>query len=87
MSSLGVQILTMDSVTSRIFADSAMCKALSGALNSIVKDVVDTEAKDQKYYYTCRYFRFDLKYIAKPILLQKIASTTTIVEDLIEALY
>ena len=64
-----------------------MCKSLSNALASIVKDVIDTQAKDQQYYYTCRYFRYDLKYIAKPDLLRQIASSTTIVEDLIEAVY
>ena len=40
---LGVQILTMDSVTSRIFRDPNLQKALPETLMSMVKDVVDTQ--------------------------------------------
>ena len=66
---LGVQILTMDSVTSRIFSDPALSQVLSQTLASMVKDLIDTRGEDHKMLYTCRYFRYDLKYIAKPDLM------------------
>lgn len=40
---LGVQILTMDSVTSRIFSDPALSQVLAQTLASMVKDLLDTQ--------------------------------------------
>ena len=46
MASLGVQILGIDSVTSRIFKDPEMCKCLTNALKEIVGELIETQAEE-----------------------------------------
>lgn len=85
MASLGVQILTMDSVTSRIFKDETLCAIVSETLASFIKELVDSKAMDQQIYYNTMYLRFDLKYIAKPALMPQLVQETSIVENLMNA--
>ena len=77
----------MDSVTSRIFSDPALSQVLAQTLASMVKDLLDTRGQDPKMLYTCRYFRYDLKYIAKPDLMPLLVQDTSVLEDLIEAVH
>ena len=70
MAQLGVQILTMDSVTSRIFQDLTLGANVPHTLSTMLQEFLDCdEAEQTRKYYNLRYFRFDLKYIAKPDLM------------------
>lgn len=53
----------------------------------MVKDLIETQGQDNTAFFTCRYFRYDLKYIAKPDLMPLVVQNTNIVEGLIEAVY
>ena len=78
----------MDSVTTRIFQDQTLAANVPHSLSTMLQEFLDCDEAEQTHkYYNLRYFRFDLKYIAKPDLMPLIAGNTTIVEDMIEALY
>ena len=84
MASLGVQILTMDSVTSRIFRNTTLTKTVSDTVALFVKKLIKTKA-DKSAFYQCRFLRYDLKYLAKPAIMDQIVSETSLVQDLLEA--
>jgi len=85
MAQLGVQILTMESVTSRIFRDATLTKMVSDTLASFLKELIDEQASNQLTSYSCQFLRYDLKYLAKPDVMAQIVSETSLVEDLLEA--
>lgn len=76
----------MESVTKRIFSDPNLCKVVPGTLHDFMTKFVELDA-DRQMYWSCACFRMDLKYIAKPDLMPLLVENTTIVEDLIEAVY
>ena len=93
LASLGVQILTMDSVTSRIIADPVLCQMVPDTLKSFIKEFIDSMAgedgenhKTLSALYQVKFLRYDLKYIAKPDLMPQLVETTTLIEDLIDGL-
>ena len=52
----------------------------------MVKDVIDSHGL-RAHFFSCRYFRYDLKYIAKPDLMPLLVQDTSVVEDLIQSIY
>ena len=85
MAQLGVQILTMDSVTSRIFKDLQLTDTVSTTVRQFIEQLIEEKAREQTTFYQCRFLRYDLKYIAKPDLMQQLISETTLVEDFMDA--
>ena len=52
----------------------------------MVKDVLESRGHRPNFF-SCRYFRYDLKYIAKPDLMPLLVQDTSVVEDLIQSIY
>ena len=88
MSSLGVHILSMTSVTSRIVKDAKLCKELTNTLHTQIHEFVTNpdEGERSKRLTDFLHLIHDIKYIAKPELLPEIISNTTIVEDMLAAI-
>ena len=65
--SLGVQILTMDSVTSRILLDRTLYLNMTNVLQDKIKRLV-SQVSDKEMYILF-HLAHDFKYVAKPALM------------------
>ena len=68
--SLGVQILTMDSVTSRILQDRVLYLNMTNVLQDVFKKFIANPS--QKDMYVCMHLAHDFKYVAKPALMSQL---------------
>ena len=65
--SLGVQILTMDSVTSRILQDRVLYLNLTKVLQDTLAHFIANPSDNEMY--VCFHLAHDFKYVAKPALM------------------
>ena len=86
MSELGVHILSMTSVTSRIVKDPELCKSITNNLHSIMHDFVAGPSHAKKNIMSEIFHSiYDIKYFAKPELLPIIIKDTSILDDMLAA--
>ena len=84
--SLGVQILTMDSITSRILQDRVLCLNLSSVLHAALEDLLGQADQLNQKLYMCFYLAHDFKYIAKPGIMPQLIGQTVIIDQMLEAM-